>query len=72
MYTEASVPRKPGQKARLLTPQYSAVQTPQCLTFYYHMFGTNIGSLNVKVRTHTFYYWLPFIFHSTIKLIFTR
>jgi hypothetical protein len=49
MYTEASIPRRPGQKARLLTPQYPVVQSPQCLTFYYHMYGGNIGSLNVKV-----------------------
>lgn len=49
MYIEASVPRNPGQKARLLTPQYPATQTPQCMTFYYHMYGKNIGSLNVRV-----------------------
>jgi len=51
MFIEASAPRKEGQKARLLSPWYQ----PQfytkgaCLTFWYHMYGTDIGRLNVYI-----------------------
>lgn len=48
MYIEASNPRHPGQKAGLISPQ--ATKGPHCLTFWYHMYGSNIGRLNVYTR----------------------
>lgn len=55
MFIESSAPRVNGDKARLSSPVYSA--TPlgplgsQCVTFWYHMFGQDIGTLNVYVRS---------------------
>ncbi|XP_071487939.1 scavenger receptor cysteine-rich domain-containing protein DMBT1-like [Diadema antillarum] len=46
MYIETSSPRSPGQDARLTSPaQYR--NGPQCLKFWYHMYGSTINSLNV-------------------------
>ena len=46
MYIEASYPRKPGEIARLVVtvPNYG---NQSCLSFYYHMYGTSAGTLNV-------------------------
>ena len=44
LYIEASAPRRPGQKARILTPIYPAT-TGECIQFYYHMYGAGMGSL---------------------------
>lgn len=48
MYIESSRPRLPGNKARLLTPKYPATNG-KCLTFYYHMYGNGIGTLNIRM-----------------------
>ena len=40
-----SFPQQQGDKARLLTP--ISYRNNYCLTFYYHMWGTSIGSLNI-------------------------
>ena len=46
MYIEASSPRKPGEIAKLVvTVPNNGNQS--CLTFYYHMYGTSTGTLNV-------------------------
>ena len=50
MYTEASAPRSRGQKARLFGPSNGAT-TGACLQFYYHMYGTTMGTMNVYART---------------------
>lgn len=59
LYIETSRPRIPGDKARLLTPTFNnpAPNTPSnpaspayCFSFYYHMYGKHIGSLNVFLR----------------------
>ena len=53
MYSEASWPRKKGDKARLASGFISAMapgDTACKLRFYYHMFGADIGSLNVYTR----------------------
>lgn len=50
MYIESSAPRKPGQKAWLVSRQIGFTQ-PQCVSFYYNMYGDHIGSLNVYVKT---------------------
>ena len=44
VYIETSDPRKPGDKAYLVSPQVSGTQ---CLKFFYHMKGSHIGSLDV-------------------------
>uniref|UniRef100_A0A8C4QZJ9 MAM domain containing glycosylphosphatidylinositol anchor 1 n=1 Tax=Eptatretus burgeri TaxID=7764 RepID=A0A8C4QZJ9_EPTBU len=60
MFIEASRPRKPGDKARLISPIYT-LATPSrsggrqnvfCLFFYYHMYGKHVGSLNVFIRSY--------------------
>lgn len=50
MYTEASSPRRPGQKAQLIGKSNTATQG-SCLQFYYHMYGSDMGTLNVYTRT---------------------
>ncbi|XP_052001082.1 MAM domain-containing glycosylphosphatidylinositol anchor protein 2 isoform X2 [Xyrauchen texanus] len=60
MYIETSRPRQEGDKARLLTPSFSVapknpygnvVTNPTyCVSFYYHMYGKHIGTLNVYLR----------------------
>nr|XP_006006576.1 PREDICTED: MAM domain-containing glycosylphosphatidylinositol anchor protein 1 [Latimeria chalumnae] len=59
MFIEASRPRAIGDKARLISPQYNITskapyyKTAYCISFYYHMYGKHIGSLNVLVRVRT-------------------
>ncbi|TRY74172.1 hypothetical protein DNTS_008636 [Danionella cerebrum] len=59
MYIETSRPRQAGDRARLLSPLYNvtaargpagSTRTPYCISFYYHMNGKHIGSLNVLMR----------------------
>ena len=49
MYIEASSPRKRGENAQLLTPTYSS-PNGACLSFYYHMYGRTMGTLNVFMK----------------------
>ncbi|XP_057208724.1 MAM domain-containing glycosylphosphatidylinositol anchor protein 2-like isoform X3 [Triplophysa rosa] len=59
MYIETSRPRKEGDTARLLSPAFNvAPKNPHgitnppvyCFTFYYHMYGKHIGTLNAFVK----------------------
>lgn len=50
MYIEASAPRKPGDIARLISPIYPASSGYNCLQFYYHQYGADIGAFNVYKR----------------------
>nr|XP_033795427.1 MAM domain-containing glycosylphosphatidylinositol anchor protein 1 isoform X2 [Geotrypetes seraphini] len=56
MFIEASRPRVQGDKARLISPLYNVTakspsyRTSYCISFYYHMYGKHIGSLNLLVR----------------------
>ena len=50
MYTETSWPRKPGDRARLITPVIKSESKGCRLRFYYHMKGDHIGWLVVYVR----------------------
>ena len=52
MYIESSSPRKLGDNAMLGSAVFKPTSTCQ-LRFFYHMYGTHIGSLNVYVRTST-------------------
>ena len=46
MYIEASYPRRPGETAKLVvTVPNNGNQS--CLSFYYHMYGASVGTLNV-------------------------
>lgn len=46
MFIETSAPRRPGDKARLISPAING-NTQQCMTFYYHMYGPHVKALNV-------------------------
>lgn len=50
MYIEASN-LKPNAKARLISPRVQPQQTPRCLKFYYHMYGSHINTLNVYIES---------------------
>jgi len=50
IYTEASA-RRPGDKARLMSDWISA-KIPLCLQFWYHMWGKDIGTLRILVKTN--------------------
>ena len=47
-YIETSSPRVQGDNARLVKSGLS-FNTKKCLSFYYHMYGTTMGTLNVYV-----------------------
>lgn len=49
MHIEASHMR-PGHRARLLTSDLRGSSSPQCLIFYYHMYGSGTGILSVLLR----------------------
>ncbi|XP_078033852.1 MAM and LDL-receptor class A domain-containing protein 1 [Augochlora pura] len=51
-YIDSSFPRRPGDRARLLSTSFPApnADAPMCLHFWFHMFGTGIGSLKLFVR----------------------
>ena len=44
LYIETSSPRQTGDKATILTPYMNG---SQCMKFSYHMYGGNIGDLNI-------------------------
>jgi hypothetical protein len=46
MYIEATG-QNPGDKANLLTPSVIPETRQVCWKFYYHMYGADIGSLNI-------------------------
>lgn len=49
MYIEASNPRKQGDKAWFVSQSFPAT-TAQCITFWYHMKGSSIGTLKVLLQ----------------------
>ena len=49
MYIETSSPRRPNDKAILLSKTFAGSSQPRCLVFWYHMYGSQIGSLAVEV-----------------------
>lgn len=51
MYIETSMPRKPGDIARLISPVNPATDG-RCLKFWYHMYGATVGSLTIGIRNN--------------------
>jgi hypothetical protein len=53
LYIETSAPRKPGQKARLVSPFISANSSSQfcIMRFYYEMYGADVSTLMIYSRT---------------------
>lgn len=52
MYIETSAPRKQGDKARLLSEDFSPTTFHgRCVKFWYHMYGATIGTLRILVKT---------------------
>ncbi|XP_060582609.1 MAM and LDL-receptor class A domain-containing protein 1-like isoform X2 [Ruditapes philippinarum] len=50
LYIESSSPRRMYDLARITTPQFSNSQGSSCFTFWYHMYGTNVGNLTVYLQ----------------------
>lgn len=51
MFIEASSPRVPGDSAQLVSESFDRTTgTGRCLRFWYHMFGTQMGTLNVYLE----------------------
>ena len=48
---ESSSPQRPGQKARLLSV-FEQPEKGRCLEFWYHMYGKDVGQLNVYTSTN--------------------
>ncbi|XP_041467552.1 MAM and LDL-receptor class A domain-containing protein 1-like [Lytechinus variegatus] len=66
MYTESDF-RTNGDTARLISDEFTAVND-SCFTFWYHMYGSDIGTLNVRTSDNRFTWtrtgsqgnnWLP-------------
>ncbi|KAK7094855.1 MAM and LDL-receptor class A domain-containing protein 1-like [Littorina saxatilis] len=50
VYADASSNQIAGSKARLSSPLIDSQSTEVCVAFYYHMFGSGEGSLNLNVK----------------------
>lgn len=54
MYVEASLPQSPGDRARLESIQVPAnLAQPKCVSFWYSMYGTSMGTLNIYIKSST-------------------
>ncbi|XP_070565015.1 MAM and LDL-receptor class A domain-containing protein 1-like [Ptychodera flava] len=52
IYIDNTADRTEGDPARLISPDVSfGTNQPKCLTFWYHMYGAHIGSLNVYLKS---------------------
>ena len=54
MYVEASGKSR-GKNAKIVSPKYQGAED-QCMEFYYHMYGVNIGTLNVYFMVSDFHF----------------
>ena len=48
VYIEASYPRQQGDTARLESPW---MRGPQCMTFYYHMYGVTMSCVVIDIKS---------------------
>ena len=53
-YIESGYPRKPFDKARLVSADIPMGPDPICLTFWVHMYGGGIGTLRYKMFISSF------------------
>ncbi|XP_054754963.2 MAM and LDL-receptor class A domain-containing protein 1-like [Lytechinus pictus] len=54
VFIEASVPQRQGHVARLISPMIAGHGgRPSCMIFYYHMYGSLMGDLNVHIKNST-------------------
>ena len=52
VYMESSAPMQPNNTAHLISPTYTGMPgSPLCMKFYYHMYGANVGTLNVYLTS---------------------
>ena len=49
IYIETSSPRQPGDTARLESPW---IRGPQCMTFFYHMYGATVSCVVIYIKFH--------------------
>ena len=49
MYIETSYPRKKSDNAIFISPSYQST-SGSCFQFWYHMYGKDIGTLNVYLK----------------------
>lgn len=51
-YIDSSFPRRPGDKAKLVSTSFPApsADAPMCMHFWFHMFGSGIGTLKLLMR----------------------
>ena len=47
IFIETSSLRPTGDKAKLISQQFNGTSSSSCFTFWYHMYGQSIGSLNL-------------------------
>ena len=52
MYIEASAPRRTGDKAKLRSFVIASTTQQTCVNFWYHMSGTQIGTLNAYLSVN--------------------
>ena len=53
IFIESSAPRVQGDKARDVSQAFPVQSNDACLSFYFYMYGNDIGSLSVYVLTNT-------------------
>ena len=49
IFVESSSPAQEGDKAKLLSAKFPST-AGRCLSFWYHMYGSSIGALNVYIN----------------------
>ena len=54
IYIETSFPRNQGDNAILVKSGLS-FSSKKCLSFYYHLYGSSMGTLNVRVGNSTIF-----------------
>ena len=62
VYIEASRPRQQGDRARLVSPTFGPIDAHCIVRFYYHMYGSNVGSLSLYSNSSNV---LKLIFQAT-------
>ena len=51
IYIETSDPQQPGDKAAILSPRIQKTSSRCFMSFWYHMTGSHIGSLEVRIKS---------------------